>query len=750
MNSNSANANNKDRRNLLQSGRPSPPAPLPSARERDAAGGVRAFFRLPAFVFLSLLLILTQADAQVNVPPIRTEALTNGVRVMMLEQHQLPMVYMALMVRAGSGFDPDSKEGLARFTAEMLTRGTKSRTADKIAEEIDSIGGELDAQAQIERTIISARVLKKDFKTGMRLLGDVVLNAIFPEAEMEIVRNQLLGEISAVRDNPGALLQQHLLNSLFTAEHPLGSFMSVDSVKSITKDDLQQFYSKYYLPNGAILVVAGDINPTDVMNEARTAFIKWAPGSRPNNLVGVESPTPPNGYPVRFVQKSGQTQVQIGLVESGISFKDSDYLPAQLANYILGGGGFSSRLLQVVRSQEGKTYSISSRFIPYKFPGVFEITTFSRNEEALATLELVIRELKKFREDGITPDELKKAKGAIAGRHILRFETLPGFAQAVLDQEFYERGKDWLSKFPDQVMLVKLDDVNKAIKSHFDPDNVTIVMLGDRNIFEGHETILGNVPTGEIGVVNWNQPLATPPRPLRLLTQKTSAANCAPQICASMDDKTRPIVQAWAQAQGGLEAISKLNDRTAHWAGQMNFNRQLSHATITERWQSPSKFEFAVEVGNFQYAQVVNGEEGWTIIQNRSRDLNAESLIELGSELFFFQSEFLPKLLSDPNYRFTLVGTATVEKTTTNVIEVRSASSHPYKFYLDQTTHRLIKLELVNEKQEYFYTDYKQMGNVWSASHVRVVIEGSVDSDLTLQNVQYNQGVDPKTFERPK
>ncbi|MBI1742044.1 insulinase family protein [Candidatus Acetothermia bacterium] len=711
---------------------------------------ITQFLKKSPALTLVLLLAVLQADAQVKVPPIRTEALTNGVRVLMLEQHQLPMVYMALMVRAGSGFDPAGKEGLARFTAEMLTQGTKNRTADKIAEEIDSIGGELDAQAQIERTIISARVLKKDFKTGLRLLGDVVRNAIFPDAEMEIVRNQLLGQISAVRDNPGALLQQHLLYSLFTSEHPLGSFMSMDSLKSITKDDLQQFYSKYYLPNGAILVVAGDINPSDVMNEVRTAFINWAPGAKATNLPAIAPPPPPNGYQVRFVQKAGQTQVQIGLAESGITFKDSDYLPAQLANYILGGGGFSSRLLKVVRSQEGKTYSISSRFIPYKFPGVFEITTFSRNEEALATLELVIRELKKFREGGITPDELNKAKGAIAGRHILRFETLPGFAQTVLDQEFYERGKDWLSKFPDQVMLVKLDDVNKAIQSHFDPDNITIVLLGDRNIFEGHETILGNIPTGEIGVVNWNQPLTTTTRPLRLLTQKTNAANCAPQICASMDDKTRTIVQAWVQAQGGLEAISKINDRTAHWTGQMNFNRQLSHATITERWQNPNKFEFAVEVSNFQYAQVVNGEEGWTKVQNRSRDLNAENLLELGSELFFFQSEFLPKILSNPNYRLTLAGTATVEKTTTAVIEVRSATSHPYKFYLDQTTHRLVKLELVNEKQEYFYTDYKQMGNIWSASHVRVVIEGKLDSDLTLQNVQYNQGIDPKTFERPK
>lgn len=711
---------------------------------------ITQFLKKSPALTLVLLLAVLQADAQVKVPPIRTEALTNGVRVMMLEQHQLPMVYMALMVRAGSGFDPDGKEGLARFTAEMLTQGTKNRTADKIAEEIDSIGGELDAQAQIERTIISARVLKKDFKTGLRLLGDVVRNAIFPDAEMEIVRNQLLGEISAVRDNPGALLQQHLLYSLFTSEHPLGSFMSIDSVKSITKDDLQQFYSKYYLPNGAILVVAGDINPSDVMNEVQTAFINWAPGAKATNLPAIAPPPPPNGYQVRFVQKAGQTQVQIGLAESGITFKDSDYLPAQLANYILGGGGFSSRLLKVVRSQEGKTYSISSRFIPYKFPGVFEITTFSRNEEALATLELVIRELKKFREGGITPDELNKAKGAIAGRHILRFETLPGFAQTVLDQEFYERGKDWLSKFPDQVMLVKLDDVNKAIQSHFDPDNITIVLLGDRNIFEGHETILGNIPTGEIGVVNWNQPLTTTTRPLRLLTQKTNAANCAPQICASMDDKTRTIVQAWVQAQGGLEAISKINDRTAHWTGQMNFNRQLSHATITERWQNPNKFEFAVEVSNFQYAQVVNGEEGWTKVQNRSRDLNAENLLELGSELFFFQSEFLPKILSNPNYRLTSAGTATIEKTTTAVIEVRSATSHPYKFYLDQTTHRLVKLELVNEKQEYFYTDYKQVGNIWSASHVRVVIEGKLDSDLTLQNVQYNQGIDPKTFERPK
>jgi zinc protease len=711
-------------------------------------------------IVLFLSLSISSVQAQTKAPSVHIEALVNGMRLMLVEQRQLPIIYMQLMLRGGSRFDPVGKEGIAEFTARMLERGTKNRTGKQIAEEIDFIGGQLATWSELERSYVSVRTLKKDFQTAIRLLSDLVLNANFPEEEMAVVRNELVAEVASVQDDPTELLNEHLRYALYGNQHELGQVMTRDSIKAITRDDLVDFYAKVYRPNATILIIAGDFDKSEIIAEAKLDLVHWPSENEAVDQTraarqGWDPARVPNGYEVRFVHKSGQTQTQIGFAHSGIAFKDNDYLPAQLANYVLGGGGFSSRLLKVIRSEQGKTYDISSRFTPYRYSGMFQVNTFTRNEEVFNTMELIVRELISFRESGITEDELIKAKGALAGRHVLRFETLRGLTQAILDREFYERGKHWLSDFPTQVRSVTLEQVNAAISRRFTPENMVIAMLGDRKIFENHETLFGSVPTSEISIVNWSDAITAQGKPLRLLTQPTASANCpARQICASVDEQTKPIVLAWAVAHGGLEAMNIVKDSQSHWVGQTRLNNLLTNTTMTQALLGPDKYsltyEFKRNSGALVFSQIAKGEEGWFHFQNRTNDLTATELYSLGRELYFYQSELLPRILNNPGYKLSLVGTEKVENTQTDVIDVRSPTSHSYKFYLDQTTHRLVRIDLVAEKQSYYFSEYKQIGNLWPAHKMRIFIEGELDTDVTLQKLTYNQGLDAKLFERPQ
>jgi zinc protease len=715
------------------------------------------------FLFSGIFLVLAifvRTEAQITLPAqVQMTPLTNGIRVFMIEQKQLPMITITLMLRGGSGLDPLNQEGLARFTAALLTHGTKTRTAEQIAQEIDFIGGELRARVELERTLVTARVLKKDLKTALRLMGDVVRNPTFPEEEMVIVRNQLLSDVSRSRDNPTALIGDHLRHALYGPEQTLGQVMTLESIKNITREDIEKFHQRFYRPNAAIMVVSGDFDAAEAITEAKAAFLHWPAENRPiqpRDYAGDPARTP-NGYEIRFVQKSGQTQTHIGMTHGGIMYKDGDYLAVQLANYVLGGGGFSSRLLQVVRSQAGKTYSISSRFTPFTFPGYFQISTFTRNEETVATLELIIQELRKFQAGGVTEEELSHAKGALAGRHILRFETLAGFAQAILDREFYERGTDWLSQFPQQVLAVTRDQVNEAIKNRFHPDTLIIVMLGDLQALAGHETLLGNVPTSEINVVNWNEPVTAQGQPLRLVTQPASGTCAANQVCAAIDEKAKGPVMAWLQTQGGLERISQIKDTISHWSGKVDVQGQFREILLEQRWLDPDKSYAAIEIrpANFfsssiKYNQVINGNEGWLKFGSRIIERSVEELLTSGKELFFVQTELMPRILSNASFRLTHGGTATVENAQTDVIDVRAASAYQYKFYLDQSTHRLVKLDLAKDQEEYFFYDYRDRGGLWPAFRVRALLKGALISELTLKDVQYNVGVDPKLFERPK
>jgi len=466
--------------------------------------------RLKLFVLLVMMgfAVLTSgaqpASELIPLPPITITQLDNGLKVILIEQPRLPMAHFEMWIRAGSAYDPSGKAGLAAFVARMLTQGTEKRTAEQIADMIDFIGGELSTRAEVDRSVITLRVLKKDFQKGLDLLADIVQHPNFHQGEIPLVRRQLGSSVRRTQDVPQALMMEHLKFALFGEAHPLGNIMNLKALRAMSRYDLVNFYQAYYHPNNAILAIAGDVKPNDILNKIKNAFGGWAKAEIPQIEL---RETSMKGYKVRFVHKADQTQLQIGLGHFGVAVPDPDYLPVLLANYVLGGGVFSSRLLTAVRSQVGKTYHIESRFLSYLFPGYFQIWTFTRNEQALSTLQLVLEEFKRFKAGGITPEELKAAQDNIAGSYILRLETLAGLTATVLSAEFYGFGLERIRNFRNLVRSYTLDQVNEVIRKRFDPENLVIVLLGDKKVLEGRKELIPGVTLEKIGFVDWRDPV---------------------------------------------------------------------------------------------------------------------------------------------------------------------------------------------------------------------------------------------------
>lgn len=469
---------------------------------------------LKSFLIVIVLAVLmggAQAGSElITLPPITITQLDNGLKVILIEQPRLPIVHFELWVRAGSAYDPPQKAGLADFVARMLTQGTEKRTAEQIADLIDFIGGELSSRAGVDRSVITIRVLKKDFQKGLDLLADIIQHPNFHQGEIPLVRSQLSSSVRRTQDVPQALMMEHLRFALFGGAHPLGNIMNLKALRAMSHYDLVNFYRAYYHPNNAILAVAGDVKADEILNKIKGAFGGWAKAEIPQLEL---RETSMKGYKVRFVHKADSTQVQIGLGHFGIAVPDPDYLPALSANYVLGGGAFSSRLLTAVRSQVGKTYHIESRFLSYLFPGYFQIWTFTRNEQALSTLQLVLEEFKRFKSNGITPEELKAAQDNIAGSYILRLETLAGLTATVLSAEFYGFGLERIRKYRQLVRAYTLEQVNQAIQKRFDPDSLVIVLLGDKKVLEGRKELIPGISLEQVGFVDWRDPVMSEPIP---------------------------------------------------------------------------------------------------------------------------------------------------------------------------------------------------------------------------------------------
>lgn len=417
--------------------------------------------------------------APVKLPPIKERVLENGLKLIAIEHNELPVVAFSLMVKTGAANEPMGLAGLASFTADLLTKGTKSRSATDIASEIDFIGGSLDASAEWDRSNISCQVLKHHFDTGLDLFADVALSPVFQKEEIERLRKRKISSYISGKDDPSNLANEAFADFLF-GKHPFGypDDGSEETLKKISRKDILAFYSAYYAPNNSVIIVSGNINPEEVFDALKEEFGGWVK----SELREVTMPeiAPPAGHKIRLVDKPDASQSQIRMGHFGLARSHPDFFPIIMMNYILGEGGFSSRLMKTVRSEMGLTYSIRSSFGFRKAPGPFTISTFTKNESVGEAIAEIIRQMKQFQTEGASKEELSDAKSYRTGSYPLRFETPSQIAGQLMNVELYGLGDDYIELYRDRIQAVTPEQVLQAAVKFIDPENMAIVVVGKK------------------------------------------------------------------------------------------------------------------------------------------------------------------------------------------------------------------------------------------------------------------------------
>lgn len=444
---------------------------------------------------------------RVNLPSMTHFQLDNGLKVWVIERPEQPIAALQLVLpRAGTYVEPLGKSGLANFTAAMLRHGTKNRTSEEISQAIDAAGGNLSVWADDDGTTVLAQVMSKDLALAVDLVSDIVTGPTFPAQEVETLREQFLGSLYRQRDNASAFANDRAIAYHYGPDHPLGRPASIASVQSIQAADMKAFAGEYYSPQGAILVATGDIVPAEFESLVEAAFDQWSASQdievAETKAIGL--PEPKNHPRLLFIEKPGQTQVQIRMVQKGPARGTPEWISVDLYNYILGGGSFSSRLMQVIRSEMGETYGIGSGYRSREYDGMFMLSTFTGNEKLYRTMNVIKSELEKFALAGVTNEELRYAKANRIGSYPLRFETLGGTA-ATITSGLRFRTIEEIETYPILVDNQGKGDVQAAIAKHFDPNNFAIVLLGDPSIFPTVLEVaeLYNIEPDQVERVNW-------------------------------------------------------------------------------------------------------------------------------------------------------------------------------------------------------------------------------------------------------
>lgn len=403
----------------------------------------------------------------------------NGLTVLVQEQHSLPIVQIHALIKAGAAQDPPDKAGLANLVAGLLDEGTITRTSSQIAEQIEFVGGALQAKAGEDFTTASARVLKKDMELGFELLSDILLHPAFAEQEFERVRSQILGEIQSEKDDPGQVASKAFKQILFPTHPYRWPVTGTDeTLQKIKRADVLQFYAREYLPNQTILTIVGDIT----VDQARTQITRRLGGwKRGDNTSRAVSPPHQLEKPVIKLIEKDLTQATILMGHVGISRTNPDYYAVTVMNYILGAGGFSSRLMDSIRDNQGLAYHVGSHFEANLMPGPFIVSLQTRNEAANQAITGVVSELNRIREAAVTDQELSEAKSYLIGSFPLRVDTTSKMAEVLALVELYGLGLDYFSRYPKLIEQVTKEDVLRAAKQYLHPNRYALVVVANQN-----------------------------------------------------------------------------------------------------------------------------------------------------------------------------------------------------------------------------------------------------------------------------
>ncbi len=428
------------------------------------------------------------AAHDVPFPAFEMRTLANGLQVVALVHHEQPVVSLRMLVRAGSASDPAGKGGVASLVAALLDQGTTSRSADAIADAIDSAGGTLDTSAGADVTSASVVVMKDEFQLGLDLLSDVVRNPAFDSGAMERQRRRNLSAL-AVRNEDPDYLASVVLDRLVFGSHPYGlpNAGTADTVARITRDDLRAFHSRYVVPNNAILAVVGDIDPAAALAAAGRTFEGWE--RREIERSTVMEPPPPAAR-VLIVNKPDAVQTEIRVGQLAVARANPDFQAADLAIKILGGEG-SNRLHRVLRTERGLTYGAEADLDALGETGDFVARTSTRTESTGEVLRLIVDEVARLRRERVTERELADAQAYLAGSFPLTIETPDQIAAQVLTALFYHLPLADLAKYRERINAITPEDIERVALRYLQPDRLSVVLVGNAAGFVGQLAGLG-------------------------------------------------------------------------------------------------------------------------------------------------------------------------------------------------------------------------------------------------------------------
>ena len=423
---------------------------------------------------------VTKELLNVKFPKPKSFKLSNGVTVYVLEDHRFPAVRMRLIMRAGSLYEP--KPGVAEMTASMMTEGTATRTSIALAEETSNMGAQVNVASGTDNATLSASGLSETLDSIIGVMTDVLEHPAFPSDRLDRLKFQQNSQVAQRRTNPQSLIGE-LSNKTYYGGTPYERHApKANEIETITREDLAAFHARYYVPNGALLGVSGDVNAKALKAKLETALAGWKPSQE-----AVALPTaafqPKEATKIFLIDRPGSAQTVLQFGNLAVKQNDPDYLALVVANRILGGGS-SGRLFQNIRERKGYTYGAYSSLVAGKWPGVWGASASVRTPVTEPAVAEFFYEFNRLQDELVPADELERARRSIVGSFAGALESPDAILTRTLDRVENGLPMDYWDTYPTRIQAVTPADIQRVAKKYLGKNRIQLFAVGERSQIE--------------------------------------------------------------------------------------------------------------------------------------------------------------------------------------------------------------------------------------------------------------------------
>jgi predicted Zn-dependent peptidase len=657
-------------------------------------------------------------------PAVQSVTLPNGMRLLLLENHELPLVNGTVLVRAGSAFDPQDKFGLAAITTQvMLEGGTTARPGVELVRRFQNLGAELDGIARDNMLAISFQGLKANIADVLDALKEGLTSPEFPQERIDLVKVRLRNSIARRNDDGAAILRREFAAAIFGRNSPYGAQLEYANLDRINRGDLVAFHKRYFFPRNLTLALEGDFDSARIKGQIEGLFEDWT-SQQPAvpELPAVENAVAPEK--LLAVKRDAQNSYfEVGQV--GGDSLDKDYPALEVMSGILGAGP-RGRLSQLLRGQvDGLTVDWSPGF---GRPGLFQVAgTIANPFLTTKVLQAVYGELNKIRVEEVSEQELKTAKASALNSLVFSFDNQFSILPRLAEYQYFNFPADYTQQYQKALEGVTRADVLRVARERLDPAKMTTMVVANPTAFESPLESLGG---SRVRVID----LAIPPSKVEATLGDAASQRRAKQLLG--------LAQ---QAMGGVEKLAALTDYTRELGYQFDVSAGGTQATMTERWIAPGYLRQDTTVATGNVSVYCDGKAGWIASGTRSAALTGMQLKQVQGDLFY---NLVPLLLSDrtPARRITSLDDQTVE--------ISDGAGQIAKLVFDSATglpkNLLYEATTVNGTAPVIetYADYRGVSGLKFPYKVTIVLAGKKFQEITVKSMQIDSGLKMQDLEK--